>query len=68
MVTITDFRGVKHSVEVTAESLFEAATWGWPRSDKMVGRMGFGAQRCLRCKSKGPLSRTSYHSNKFTTG
>ena len=42
LVAFTDIRGVKHSVEVTAESLFEAAVLGVRtfRSDPWIEHVG----------------------------
>ena len=58
MVTLTDVRGSRHSVEVLAESPFDAPALGMNRSGKMVGSTSPAPQPVWTFRSRRRQSST----------
>jgi hypothetical protein len=66
-VTMTDLRGIRHTAEVTADSLFEAAILAIQHLKRQDGSTGIGPQHVWRSTCKLPLP-TSSRSARFSRG
>ena len=55
LVTVTAFRGIKHTVDVTAESLFEAAILGLAALRKDGWTDGIGRSTMLEVQIQAPV-------------
>ncbi|HZA34317.1 MAG TPA: hypothetical protein VE505_05290 [Vicinamibacterales bacterium] len=58
IVTVTDLRGIRQSVEVTAETVFEAAARASQLSGGTPGSMASGRRLAWTFRCRNPRSRT----------
>jgi hypothetical protein len=68
IVTVTDLRGIRHSVEVTAESVFDAAARALSALRREAWIDGIGRRLAWRFRCRNPRSRTPSPCSSWVAG